>query len=101
MLTIRTILELNEKIQFNVDSFDKFLRSHFDFSNVRILHDDKVDYLAMSIHDDFLTVTLHDCAEIQDFLFISLEKEIGFEEEKEYEWEGISLYISHYYDEMD
>jgi len=93
------LAELKNKILADINDFDKLLRDNFNFNNVRILHDDKVDYNSMFIHDDFISITLHDCAEIQDFIFINLIE--CDDNDKEYEWNGIKLYMHQYIDEMD
>jgi hypothetical protein len=94
--------ELKNKILTDVNAFDKFLRDNFCFENVRILHDDNIDYtksMAIDSDDEFIAITLHDCAEIQDFIFISTDA--GDNNDKEYEWQGITLYMHQYIDEMD
>jgi alpha-D-ribose 1-methylphosphonate 5-triphosphate synthase subunit PhnH len=92
------LTELKETILNNQDSFDKLLRDNFYFGNVRVLHNNKVNYDALCIVDNFISLTLHDCEEIQDFIYISLEK---IDDEKEFEWNGITIYLEQFLDEMD
>ena len=96
------LAELKNKILADVNAFDKFLRDNFYFENVRILHDNNIDYnksMVIDSDDEFITITLHDCEEIQDLIFISTD--VGDDNDKEYEWQGVTLYIHQYIDEMD
>lgn len=92
---------LKKKILDNLESFDTFLRENFDFSNVFYLHKNVLKYEDMEIDEDFeyITLTLHSCDEIEDHINISLKPIDG--SEKEYTWEGITLFIYHFVDEMD
>lgn len=50
-----TLDELRSIILSNVDDFDKFLRNNFDFDNVRVLHDDIVNYDDMVVLENNVT----------------------------------------------
>ena len=96
-----TIAELSKTIFNDIFGFDKLMRDHFDFDNVRILHKDIVDYGKMNVdeEDNYISITMHDCAEIQDHIFLSLVRENS--DDIKLEWNGINFYAYQYIDEMD
>lgn len=95
------LTELTKKILNNTDSFDRFLRANFDFNNVKALHDDKVDYTLLRKFEryDFIAIPLNDCAEIQDFILISLTNCDEFN--VKFEWDNITIYAYQMIDEMN
>lgn len=91
--------DLKNKILSNVDIFDKLLRDNFQFENVEILHENKLDYNTIYTHEDFLSLTLHSCGEIEDFIFICFDKDRA--SSKELDFLGTKIYITQYINEMD
>lgn len=96
------IEKLKEDILSNIESFDRFLREHFYFGHVHLNDGNKnINYeKKLEIFDNFISIELHSCAEIEDSIFVSLELESDEVTEK-YEWNGYTLYIFQHINEMD
>ena len=93
------LLELKCKILENFESFEKLLREHFDFWHLKSLHNDKLDFSCVHLYGDYICITLHDCAEIQDEIFIGINSKGSFN--KKLVWEGVTLFMEQVIDGMD
>lgn len=95
------INELSKLILSNIDSFDILLRNNFDFENVKYLHNNVLNYKKMEIdlEDELIWLTLQNCCEIQDYIVISIKKDV--EINKKILWKGITLYGKQFIEEMD
>lgn len=96
-----TYNKLKESILNNLNTFDTLLRKHFSFQHAEVLHNNMVDYKGMKVDTDFLCITLHSCAEIQDYIFISLDKNASPSHELKLIWDNTPIYLHQWIDEMD
>jgi len=97
-----TIQELKENILANKESFTEFLKAHFDFVNADLLDNGVLNLNDETVKtndvcDEFITIIMHSCAELEDFIFISLNN--SDDNDKQYKWNNIDIWAHQYVDD--